>query len=462
MYFNRTATQNGRLFLPPCCYRFRFPKLFTYCGLHNLSDRVQVGKRAIVQFGDRKIMTGVIAAVSAEPPRGHEAKYLLDILDEFPVIADLQFRLFQWIAEYYACTQGEVLNAALPSGLKLSSESMVQLHPAFSLEESVQSFSEKEVILIKRLENGDTLTYTEITELLGVKHLYSILKSLAGKEAIILFEEVREKFKPKTDKKVRLQEAYTRPEKLEELFELLSAKPKQEAILLKYLQAVPVLHDAASNRKGLSKKELLSEEALSESSLGTLVKHNILEEFEVVVSRFEDQDEADLPHILLSQEQQQAQLDIIKNFSTHAITLLHGITGSGKTAIYINLIKQALDSGTQVLFLLPEIALTTQIVRRLKKVFGTTMGVYHSRFSDNERVEVWNGVISGKFKFIVGVRSSVFLPFDNLGLIIVDEEHDGSYKQQEPAPRYHARDDGDYDGAVSSRQSIARIGDAFR
>lgn len=416
------------------------PKLFTYRVPRNLSDRVQVGKRAIVQFGDRKIMTGVVAAVSAEPPKGLEAKYILDILDEFPVLSDLQFRLFQWIADYYACTQGEVLNAALPSGLKLSSESMVQLHPAFSLEESIHSFSEKEVILIKRLENGDTLTYTEITELLGVKQLYSILKSLAGKEAIILFEEVREKFKPKTDRRIRLQEPYTHPEKLEELFDLLASQPKQEAILLKYLQEVPVLHNATSNRKGLSKKELLADAELSESSLSTLIKHNILEAFEVVVSRFEDQDEEDLPHILLSQEQQQAQLDIIKNFSSHAITLLHGITGSGKTAIYINLIKQALEGGTQVLYLLPEIALTTQIVRRLKKVFGTTMGVYHSRFSDNERVEVWNGVISGKFKFIVGVRSSVFLPFDNLGLIIVDEEHDASYKQQEPAPRYHARD----------------------
>lgn len=416
------------------------PRLFTYRVPHALSERVQVGQRAIVQFGDRKIITGVIASLSEQPPKGVEAKYILELLDTFPVITDLQFKLFQWIAAYYACTEGEVLNAALPSGLKLSSESMVQLHPAFNLEESVHSFSEKEVILIKRLENGDTLTYSEISDLLGVKHLYSILKSLSGKEAIILFEEVKEKFKPKTDKKVRLHNDYIQSDTLEKLFEVLSAKPKQEAILLKYLQEVPVLHDAEKNRDGLSKKILLSGEELSESSLNTLVKNKVLEEFEVVVSRFEEDDTAELPHVLLSVEQQHAQQEIIKSFSTHAITLLHGITGSGKTVIYVNLIKQALEGGSQVLYLLPEIALTTQIVQRLKKIFGSAMGVYHSRFSDAERVEVWNGVISGRFKFIVGVRSSVFLPFDNLGLVIIDEEHDGSYKQQEPAPRYHARD----------------------
>jgi primosomal protein N' (replication factor Y) len=416
------------------------PKLFTYRVPHSLSASVLTGQRVIVQFGDRKVLTGVIAQIHQQPPKDYEAKYILELLDEFPVLSDVQFRIFQWIADYYMCTAGEVMNAALPSGLKLSSESQVQLHPAFNLEETAHSFSGKELLLIKRLGEG-SMEYSDISKLLGVKHLYNILKSLVSKEAIILFEEVKEKYRPKTEKKVRLTPAYSSREALEKLFESLATKPKQEAVLLKYLQHVPVLSDASSNKSGLLKKLLLDDD-ISGSSLNTLMKHEVMEEFDVIVSRFEDEDpHRQLPAItLLSPEQQSAQNEILKSFSQHDITLLHGITGSGKTEIYINLIRQALESGSQALYLLPEIALTTQIVHRLKKVFGNTLGVYHSKFSDNERVEVWNGVLSGKFKFVVGVRSSIFLPFDNLGLIIVDEEHDASYKQQEPAPRYHARD----------------------
>lgn len=414
------------------------PKLFTYRVPFNVNDKIQVGQRAIVQFGDRKILTGIVANIHEQPPGEYEAKYILELLDEFPVISDQQFKIFKWIAEYYMCTLGEVMNAALPSGLKLSSESMVQIHPSFTLDESEQNFSEKEIILLKRLEQ-ESISYSEISKLLGVKNLYSILKSLAGKEAIILFEEVKEKYKPKTENKVRLTEAYSNAEALEKLFEVLATRPKQESIVLKYLQDVPVLQDATSNEEGISRKKLLADD-LSESSLNTLIRNNIFETFEIIISRFESEEMKDEIHIQLSEQQKHAQYEILQSFSKNNITLLHGITGSGKTEIYINLIKQALESGSQVLYLLPEIALTTQIVQRLKKIFGNTMGIYHSKFSDNERVEVWKGVLSGRFKFVVGVRSSIFLPFDNLGLIIVDEEHDASYKQQEPAPRYHARD----------------------
>jgi primosomal protein N' (replication factor Y) len=330
------------------------------------------------------------------------------------------------------------MNAALPSGLKLSSESMVQLHPAFNLDESNHAFSEKELILLKRLQH-ESLAYSDIAKLLGTKHLYTILKSLTGKEAIILFEEVKEKYRPKTEKKIRLTAEYATSDALEKLFNLIASKPKQEDVVLKYLQHVSVIHHPEANKDGLSKKKLLTEE-ISESSLSTLVKNNVFEEFDIIVPRFDIQDKSDPPLILLSEEQERAQAAIFKSFESHTVALLHGITGSGKTEIYINLIRKALDSNTQVLYLLPEIALTTQIVHRLKKVFGSAMGIYHSKFSDAERVEVWNGVLQGKFNFIVGVRSSIFLPFDNLGLIIVDEEHDSSYKQQDPAPRYNARD----------------------
>jgi primosomal protein N' (replication factor Y) (superfamily II helicase) len=209
--------------------------------------------------------------------------------------------------------------------------------------------------------------------------------------------------------------------------------------LLKYLQQVPMLKHPAANKTGISKKELLIHD-ISDSSLNTLIKNGVLEEFEVVIPRFGFEDPGTQPVIVLSAEQQQAQAEILQSFEKQQVALLHGITGSGKTEIYISLIRKALEGGGQVLYLLPEIALTTQIVQRLKKIFGSSMGVYHSRFSDNERVEVWNGILAGKLKFVVGVRSSIFLPFDNLGLVIVDEEHDASYKQQEPAPRYNARD----------------------
>lgn len=417
------------------------PKLFTYRVPGHLNEQVKNGQRAIVQFGHKKILTGIIVTIHSKPPNDYEAKYILELLDETEVIYPQQFKLYEWIANYYMCSLGEVINAALPSGLKLSSESMVQLNPHFNPEDFNQDtvdFSEKEWLVIQRLKN-ETLSYTDLTKLLGVKNIYSILRSLAAKEAIILFEQVKEKFKPKTEKHIRLCAAFVGKKELEKLFEEIESKPKQEAVLLTYLQKIPVFTHPELNAKGISKSAFVSE-TISESSLNTLIKNRILEEFEIIVPRFGFPDVKHDHPVLLSEKQEQARTEIINSFSDHGVTLLHGITGSGKTEIYIDLIRKALEGGSQVLYLLPEIALTTQIVQRLKKIFGSAMGVYHSKFSDNERVEVWNGVLLGKFKFVVGVRSSVFLPFDNLGLIIVDEEHDSSYKQHEPAPRYHARD----------------------
>ncbi len=413
-------------------------KLFTYRVPAAWNEKIRIGQRVIAPFGARKILTGVIANLHNMPPTDYEAKYLLEILDESESITMQQFQLFEWMADYYMCSIGEVLNAALPAGLKLSSESMVQLHPAFILEESHFDFSEKERMLINHLQT-ESLPYSEVARILDAKSIYSLLKSLASKEAIILFEKVKEKYKPKTEKRIRLHQEYTQKGKLEKLFETLAAKSKQEAVLLKYLQVIPVFQDSGLNAAGIAKSLLLDVE-VSESSLQTLVKNKIMEEFERVVPRF-GTDPVDAAHpVLLSESQEVARNGILESFEKQDAALLYGVTGSGKTEIYVDLIRRALDGGTQVLYLLPEIALTTQIVHRLKKVFGASMGVYHSKFSDNERVEVWNGVLSGKFRLVVGVRSAVFLPFDNLGLIITDEEHDPSYKQHDPAPRYLARD----------------------
>lgn len=414
------------------------PKFFTYRVPATLNDVVKKGQRVIVPFGQKKILTGIIASIHQQPPKDYEAKYILDVLDASEVIYEQQFQLYQWIADYYMCTLGEVVQAALPSGLKLSSESMVQLRPGFDLEETDFDFSEKERLLLNRLK-ADTLNYTDAARLLGTKSIYHILKSLASKEAIILFEEVKEKFKPKTEKHIRIHAQFVDKKNLETLFEKLAAKPKQESVLLKYLQEVPVFSHPELNQQGIGKSSLLDQE-ISESSVNTLIKNQVLEEFEVIVPRFGFPDNAQEHPVLLSEQQENARNEILTSFEKQNTTLLHGVTGSGKTEIYIDLIRKALEGGSQVLYLLPEIALTTQIVLRLKKMFGSEMGVYHSKFSDNERVEVWNGVLTGKFRFIIGVRSAIFLPFDHLSLIIIDEEHDSSYKQHDPAPRYHARD----------------------
>lgn len=428
------------------------PKMFTYRVPFELNDLLQVGSRVIVQFGSRKILTGVIGRIHEKPPEKYEAKYILELLDDEPVIHEQQISLMQWMADYYMCTIGEVLNVALPSGLKLSSESRVQLHPHFDFYESDVSFSEQETIVIESLEKNESLTYSEVSKLLNLKTVYSLIKSLVYKEAVIIFEEVKEKYKPKKEKRIRISpELAASEDSLEGLFKQIGNKEKQEEILLYYLQHIPVYNNPELNLKGLPKSDIL-QAGLSPSSIKTLVKNGFLEEFEIVISRFESYSK-DLKEITLSEKQMEAKSAIHEEFAQKDTVLLHGITGSGKTEIYINLIKEALDSGNQVLYLLPEIALTTQIVVRLQKVFGDKMGVYHSKFSDNERVEVWKGILSGRYQFVVGVRSSIFLPFDNLGLIIVDEEHESSYKQYDPAPRYNAKDV----AQVIARQQHAKV-----
>jgi primosomal protein N' (replication factor Y) (superfamily II helicase) len=414
------------------------PRLFTYRVPKTLNEKIRTGQRVIVPFGKKKIVTGIIFSVHENPPKDYEAKSILELLDESEVIYPQQFKLYQWIADYYLCTLGEVMIAALPSGLKLSSESKVQINPNFDPDHTSFEFSEKEWVLLHRLQKS-SLTYTEVTKLLNSKNIYTLLRSLVSKAAIILYEEIKEKYKPKTEKHVRLVSEYVKKKSLENLFATLSAKPKQEEVILLYLQEVPAFSHPDLNQRGMSKSTLLKKE-ISPAAYASLVKGKILEEFEIAVPRFGFEDPEQVSPLLLSEKQQVARNEVLSGLNEKGTVLLHGVTGSGKTEIYIDLIKRALDGGNQVLYLLPEIALTTQIVFRLKKIFGSAMGVYHSKFSDNERVEVWNGILSGRFKLVVGVRSSIFLPFDNLGLIIVDEEHDSSYKQHEPAPRYHARD----------------------
>jgi len=412
------------------------PQLFTYRVPVHFNEHIVVGARVVIQFGAKRVVTGVVVNIHQNPPLKYEAKYLLELLDETPVVNQMQFKFFDWISSYYMCHQGEVLNAALPSGLKLSSESRVQLNPEFDAEK--ETLNAKEVLVLAELKEKEALTYNEIELLLGQKNIYPLIKSLLDKKAILLFELLKEKYKPRYEQRIRLHSNFTSNAQLSELLNGLAKKESQLNILMRYLQKVRIGDDENANQEGILKKELTE---ISDSSVATLVKKGVLEQFEIITSRLEsfDHEYHDFD-MSLSEAQNHCRSEILTSFAKQDVCLLHGITGSGKTEIYIDLIKSVLDAGSQVLLLLPEIALTTQIVTRLRKVFGDTMGVYHSKFSDNERVEIWNGLCEGKFNFIVGVRSSILLPFSNVGLIIIDEEHETSYKQYDPAPRYHARE----------------------
>lgn len=428
------------------------PRLFTYRVPAEISEVIAPGVRVIVQFGKKRVVTGIVEKLHYSPPEVYVAKPILELLDTEPIVTKRQMAAMRWLAGYYLCTLGEVVNAALPSGLKLSSESRIQLHPERDWQQSEYPFDDRELIILKTLENNDSLTYREAANLMALKSAYRYIKSLVQKEVIIIYEEVREKYKPKRLKKIRLAARLAKDEAaLEALFAKLEKRPRQTDILLKYLGEVP-LREPQKNTAGMA-KNLISKAGLSSASLGTLIKNGIFEEFEEIVSRFPEAD-APIKSIELSPTQQKAQNAILEHFEDKDTVLVHGVTGSGKTELYISLIQAALENGDQVLYLLPEIALTAQIVNRLKAIFGNQLGVYHSKFSDNERVEVWQGLLDGRFSFIVGVRSAVLLPFEDLGLLIVDEEHENSYKQYEPAPRYNARDVALYLARLHEAKSI--------
>lgn len=413
------------------------PKLLTYRIPAQLSRLVARGSRVIVPLGSKKVLTGLVESIHQTPP-SYPTKDIIEVLDETPIVNPTQLEFFQWLAHYYLCTIGEVMKTALPSGFKLSSQSKIQLNPELDL--ATTRFTAQEQVLIEALKNRSDLTYTEVANLTKQKNVYQLIKRLIRKKAILLFEEVKEKYRPKKEKRVRLNEQFIQSQdELKALFDQLEGKGKQLDVLLKYVALVPIHQLKKLEDYAINKKELLRS-SVSSSSLQKLIKQKIFLEEEVIVSRLEQIQVTEEPNPTLSPAQSEALAAIHQQFEAKDTVLLHGITGSGKTEIYTQLIQEALQSGGQVLYLLPEIGLATQIVMRLKKTFGTQMGVYHSKYAANERVEVWNSVLQGEHSLIIGVRSALFLPFDNLSLIIVDEEHELAYKQFDALPRYHARD----------------------
>ncbi|MES2689315.1 MAG: primosomal protein N' [Bacteroidota bacterium] len=397
-------------------------KLYTYRVPDDLLNQVETGKRVIVQFGKKKLYSAIVHAISHQPPKEYEAKYILDVLEEKPVVGEQQFRFWKWIATYYMCTLGEVMNAALPGPFKLESETLVTLNPDCDIN-SIE-LTDKEFLITEALTVTPHLTINDISSILEIKNVFAILKGLYIKGVIAYTENIKETYKPKTVSCIKLNETFNNDHGLSLLFAELEKTPKQLDILM---AVVHLKHQHAH----ITKKQLIEFGGFSESSLKTLVKKEVLVEYKQQIDRL----------TVIHQDVDLFTFEQIKtHFESKDVSLLHGITSSGKTHVYVKLIEEQLDAGKQVLFLLPEIALTSQIVQRIRKYFGDKAFSFHSKFSPNERVEIWQKVNKGEPVVIIGARSSIFLPFKNLGLIIVDEEHETSYKQQEPAPRYHARD----------------------
>ena len=409
------------------------PKCFTYA-LSESEEEISVGCRVVVPFGRKKFYTAIVRNVYYCKPTEYEVKEVTSILDSSPILLPLQFKFWEWLADYYLCTQGEVYKAALPSGLKLESETIVEYNPDF---ESEIPLSEREQQILDLLSNEPEQCITKLEKESGLKNILNVIKSLLDKEAVFVKEELRRTYKPKTEARVRLVGS-SDERRLHILFDLLSRAPKQLALLMKYVELSGILGNGIA--KEVTKKEILQRASVSPSILNGLVEKQIFEVYHHEIGRLEKEIDTVQPLNALNEFQQRAYDEVLFSFQEKNVCLLHGVTSSGKTEIYIHLIQDAIRQGKQVLYLLPEIALTTQITERLQRVFGSRLGIYHSKFPDAERVEIWQKQLREEgYDIILGVRSSIFLPFRNLGLVIVDEEHENTYKQQDPAPRYHAR-----------------------
>ena len=419
---------------------------YTYILPSALEGKVSVGARVIAQFGSKRYYTSIVLAIHQDNPQpGIQLKPITDVVDNAPIVLPSQLKLWQWIAQYYMCTMGDVMRAALPTGLKLESETTLVRNDDFDID-TVQ-LSERELRLYNALNDEKGHKLLSLEKDLGERNLMRPAKRLIDLGAVVVRETITESFKPRKQAFVRLAEAFQTEQSLHQAIDMLQRAKAQASLLLRYLElskatTAITLHNAQLLQP-VSRHELCQEPNAA-AALSALRKRGILEVYEVEQSRLQSIDERSEGPTLakpLSTDQQRAHDEILAAFERKNVCLLHGVTSSGKTEVYIQLIREVLAQGKQVLYLVPEIALTTQLTDRLGRVFGSRMGIYHSKFPDAERVELWQRQLSAAaYPLILGVRSSLFLPFQNLGLIIIDEEHETSYKQQDPAPRYQARD----------------------
>jgi primosomal protein N' (replication factor Y) len=409
-------------------------KLFTYSITTAEADFLKTGMRVSIPFGKSKIYTGIVHNIHNDAPQAYEAKEIHQILDEAPIVNAIQLNLWQWIASYYMCTLGDVMRAALPNAFILESETIIVLNTDKIINDV--DLKDDEFLVYEALQHQSSLKIHDISNILDKKTVLPVIKRLIDKEAILIEEEVYEKYKPKLVRYVKLHARFFSEKALQNLLEELSRAPKQSQVVLSLFSI------SAKTKKPVKVSDLSNESDASATIIKTLIDKGVLEEYFIQTDRVQYSGEENEASKHLNEYQETALSEIKESFKELAVVLLHGVTSSGKTEIYVKLIEEALEKNKQVLYLLPEIALTTQLVSRLQNYFGEQVAVFHSKYSSQERVEVWNNVLENKNKaqIVLGARSSVFLPFNNLGLIIVDEEHEQSFKQFDPAPRYHARD----------------------
>lgn len=408
---------------------------FTYRISSQEADFIRPGMRIAVPFGKSKIYTGLAHRVHQKGPMAYEAKEIYQILDEVPLVNSIQLRHWEWVARYYMCSLGEVVRTALPGAFLLESETLILPNPEAQVDE--MELKDDEFLVFEALGHHKSLTVSEISEIVDRKNVLSLVNRLVQKGVAIQKEELYEQYRPKLIRYIKLAEAYGEEEKLEELLKALGRAPKQRQVLLSLFQL------RTRTKKPISIQELEKQSGVSRAVIQALIAKDILEEFLIRQDRVQyDGESGEGGNILLSAHQEKALTDIGEGFAGTLPVLLQGVTSSGKTEVYIKLLEACLEQGKQALYLLPEIALTSQLINRLRAYFGPRVAVYHSRYSIHERVEVWNNVMNKaeKAQIVIGARSSLFLPYPDLGLVVVDEEHDNSYKQFDPAPRYHARD----------------------
>ena len=402
---------------------------YTYAIPLEFKKSVYAGSRVIVQFGKKKFYTAIVFQIYEKEKLSQPVKDIITVLEEYPIATPLQLKFWEWVAMYYMCSLGDVYRAALPSALKLESETHVLLNADFETSEPLTANEQK---VFYCLSPDKAKTIAEIEKQAGISNAVTAIKALVDKKAAYISENIQDTYTVKSQTAIRLTRQYSEDE-LNAMIDELGRAKKQQHLFSTFL----FMKDEAPL---VLKKTLLEEADTSASVLSELLKKGFLETYEYEVSRFDYGDTNIDAASELNEYQQKALEEIKDSFKEKDITLLFGVTSSGKTEIYIQLIKEAIEKGKQVLYLLPEIALTTQITDRLKAVFGNKLAVYHSKFNDNERAEVWNNLLrNNDIQVILGARSAIFLPFRDLDLVIVDEEHESSYKQQDPAPRYNAR-----------------------
>ncbi|MCA0153671.1 replication restart helicase PriA [Winogradskyella vincentii] len=409
-------------------------KAFTYHITEAEADFIKTGMRVAVPFGKNKIYTALAYKIHNNPPTAYEPKTIHQILDDTPIITELQLKHWEWIANYYMCSLGEVMRASLPNALILESETIISRNENITVNDV--ELKDDEFLIFEALQYQSSLKIQDVISILDKKRVLPVIKGMVEKNILHLHEELYEKYRPKLVRYVKLDDAFKSETKLQELLDILSRALKQREVVLSLFTL------QAQNNKPIKVSELTKASGASTAIVKALIEKSILEEYHIQTDRVQYKGEDNSEVKALSEVQNEALIAIESNFQDKSVTLLHGVTSSGKTEIYVNLIKKQLEQGKQVLYLLPEIALTTQLVERLQNYFGEQVSVFHSRYSSNERVEVWNNLLTQKSKaqIVIGARSALLLPFSDLGLIIVDEEHEQSFKQFDPAPRYHARD----------------------